>query len=305
MNQKVLALVEDLSCSHQLNHLPGSYGGGPLFTKPLMGVSRGNDPIFQEFKRTVASSHLTPAELWVESGFPDEENIATRLRILSIVFPYASRIREGGKSSNDKKMPTEMYCVARNFANPFIDTVLSESIRWLKLWGFRATAGIHSKAFKICLEKDRSRVYSNWSERHIAFSAGVGTFGLHAALITEAGCNVRLGSIVTDAPLEVTARESDEPYGNCLHFAKGTCGACTKKCPAVAISDNGHDKYKCFLYGKRVREEMCGRSLKSVLRASRRKVNDEWITSYPVGCALCQFGVPCTHKNPAKSCPEH
>ena len=124
------------------------------------------------------------------------------------------------------------------------------------------------------------------------------TFSLHEGLITETGCNIRLASLITDAPLEITPRLSDEPYSNCLHFAKGACGSCIAKCPAGAITEKGHDKQKCFLYGRKVREEMHSRPLKSILKPHHQTVNGEDRTIYPVGCALRQFGVPCTDENP-------
>jgi len=57
---------------------------------------------------------------------------------------------------------------------------------------------------------------STWSERHIAFAAGLGTFSLTRAVITSKGCNVRFASLVTNAPLEVTPRKNNDPTANCL-----------------------------------------------------------------------------------------
>jgi len=39
---------------------------------------------------------------------------------------------------------------------------------------------------------------ANWSERHVAFISGLGTFGLHKNLITEKGSSGRLDSLITD-----------------------------------------------------------------------------------------------------------
>jgi len=70
------------------------------------------------------------------------------------------------------------------------------------------------------------------------------------------------------------------------------------KCPAAAITEEGHDKHKCSLYNRKVSQEMQTRPVKSMLKPQHRRVNGETRISYPVGCALCQFGVPCTDKNP-------
>ena len=43
---------------------------------------------------------------------------------------------------------------------------------------------------------------------------------------------------------------------------------------------------------------MLGRPLRAMLRPKHLKINSEEKVTYSVGCALCQFGVPCTDKNP-------
>lgn len=297
MNVQARQFVEEFFASNQLNRLPETYGGGRIFDTPIIGVSRGDDPIFFKYKEVVGPEHLTPAEMWVQSGRSGNKNQAERLRILSIVFPYVNRIRE--ESKNKKDMPAEIYCVSRNFANAFMDDVLKGTVSFFQGQGFQATAGIQSKAFQIIVKEDPFRIYSVWSERHIAFAAGLGTFSLHEGLITEVGCNVRLASVITDAPLEVTPRGSDEPYANCLHYAKEKCSKCAQRCPGAAISEKGHDKAKCRLYIKKIREEMTGR-LGSILKPYRRFIDGREEVTYQTGCAFCQFNVPCMERNPMR-----
>ena len=218
---RVRAYVEELFRTDELNRLPDEYGGGQIYAKPLIGVARGDDRIFEAFKSAVAPEHLSPAEMWLESGLPDDENLGARLRVLSIIFPYVREIREaGGRNRGD--MPPEIYCVARNFADAFIRGAADKVASFLQEQGYQATSGVGSRALQMLSDKESGRIYANWSERHVAFAAGLGTFSLHEALITQAGCNVRIGSVVTDAPLEVTLRASDDPYANCLQFSKGT-----------------------------------------------------------------------------------
>ena len=50
--------------------------------------------------------HLTPAEMWIQSGLPEDTHFADQLRILSIIFPYVNRIREESKTA--KEMPAEI-----------------------------------------------------------------------------------------------------------------------------------------------------------------------------------------------------
>jgi epoxyqueuosine reductase QueG len=296
MNNQVQQFLEESFSTNQLNRLPEKYGVGRIFDTPLIGVSRGDDHIFEKFKEVVAPEHLTPAEMWVASGLPGDDNLAGRLRVLSIIFPYVGRIREEGKKA--ETMPAEIYCVGRNFANEFMRDVLKRTAEFFKREGYRAVAGITSPAFKLITKSEPMRVYSVWSERHVAFAAGLGTFSLHEGLITEVGCNVRIASVITDAPLEVTPRRSDEPYANCLYYAKGICRECEKRCPADgAITEEGHNKFQCWAYGRIVEKEMTAR-LQAILKSHHRRVNDMDTYSFPVGCAFCQFGVPCMDKNP-------
>ena len=64
----------------------------------------------------------------------------------------------------------------------------------------------------------------------------------------------------------------------------GECNACVARCPAGAITENGHDKAKCLEY--------IDPKLQYLL-----KKYDVGI----VGCGLCQTKVPCESCNPAKS----
>lgn len=299
MNELTRQFLEDLFSSNELNRLPESYGGGRIFATPLMGISKGDDSIFKRFKEVVAPEQLTPSEMWVASGFPDERNLVSRLRIVSIIFPYVKMIREISKK--ETKIPAEIYCVGRNYANAFMTDVLKQTVRFFQDNGYRAIAGMLSDAYNIKIDfvDGNVKMSSSWSERHIAFAAGLGTFSLHEGLITEAGCNIRVTSVITDAPLEVTPRRSDDPYANCLYYTKGTCRACEKRCPAGAITKDGHDKEKCWLYGQMIAKEMEKR-LGLILKPHYRRINGVYrqTSRPPVGCAFCQFDVPCTDKNP-------
>ncbi|MFX1501967.1 MAG: hypothetical protein ACFFDH_13470 [Promethearchaeota archaeon] len=296
-------MIDDLSNylelffeTSELNRLHENYGGGKIFNNPLIGVAKGDDPIFQKFKEVVGLEHLTPLELWLAEGLKMIDD--SKLRIVSIVFPYIDKIRNESKNIEKRSrvlLPAEIYSVGRNYANSFKQETCRHIIGFFEEKGYNAIAGMLSKSFSIIVKEN---FYSTWSERHIAFAAGLGTFSLHEGLITDVGCNIRLASVVTDAPLKITPRISDNPYGNCLYYSKGTCRECEKRCPANAINENGHDKIKCYEYGQKVARKMIaklGQILKPHVRCVNRKLRPP---SFPVGCAFCQFGVPCMDKNP-------
>ena len=289
MNRMVREFLVDLFSKSDLNRLPESYGGGRIFSNPLIGVARGDDLIFNKYKEIISPKHLTPKEVWNISKLPDIEN--SSLRILSIICPFTNQIRE--ESIKAKRMPAEIYSIGRNYANAFKTDIMKQTIEFFQNKGFQATAGMLSEGFNIY-----RGFFSSWSERHIAFAAGLGTFSLHEGLISEVGCNIRICSIISNAPLEVTPRKSDDPYTNCLYYSKGICRECEKKCPAEAINENGHDKKKCRAYARKIEVEM-NKRLGSILKPHWRRIEGEVVTQKPpVGCAFCQYGVPCMDKNP-------
>ncbi|MBN2153564.1 MAG: epoxyqueuosine reductase [Candidatus Lokiarchaeota archaeon] len=263
--------------------------------EPLIGVAAGDDPLFDEYKTLISPDHITPRELWQFAGYQDASVEAPRLRVISVAFPFSEKIK--AENARATEFPTEAYSLARNYANALIFKMMQDMVAFLEERGFQGVVGELSEQYNVTIEK---RMFSNWSERHVAYAAGLGTFSLHEALITEAGCNVRLGSVVTNAPLPVTPRKYDGPHANCLHYANGTCDKCIARCPAGAITKDGHDKFKCWMHGQKVERHMRKR-IGKLLKPHYRRLNGIYSPAQPpVGCALCQFGVPCTGANPAR-----
>ena len=128
--------------------------------------------------------------------------------------------------------------------------------------------------------------FSNWSERHIAYAAGQGTFSLSDGFITERGIAHRCGSVVTTAELPPDARTATGPFANCLYYADGSCGNCIERCPAGAISEKGHDKIKCGAY------------LHDIGYDPQQFANGYDLERSVAGCGLCQTKVPCEGRNP-------
>ena len=107
--------------------------------------------------------------------------------------------------------------------------------------------GYLAKQHRCCnpiIGRNEKGAYSNWSERHIAYAVGHGTFSLSDGLITECGIAHRCGSVVTSLILPASPREAKSPYSNCLFYVGVNCKACISRCPARAITEKGHDKKK-------------------------------------------------------------
>jgi len=152
--------------------------------------------------------------------------------------------------------------------------------------GYLAVAPFLQPYFKV--DTNEKGPYSNWSERHIAYAAGHGTFSLSDGLITKCGIAHRCGSVATDLMLPVSLRTATNPYSNCLFYVDGSCNACIKRCPAGAITEKGHDKIKCLSYLHGI-----GYSAEAL---KDRYNNDTSVA----GCGLCQTKVPCEFQNPTK-----
>lgn len=249
------------------------------YEHPLFGFASINDPIFVEYKTIIDERHLTPVQAF-ENKFGEKLQNGT---VISIVLPLSDELVK--TNSIQKEVPSVEWTLSRTF----IDGIFYEKINNLLV---KTVTEMGYKAVSPYLEKD-FQVYRNpafgstWSERHIAYAAGLGTFSINDAMITEKGIAVRFTSVVTDLILEPSERKAENYMANCLFKATGKCGVCIKRCPVAAITENGHNKLKCYqyCYGDESRK-LAG------LRGAYEKNGS--------GCGLCQTGVPCTRENPIK-----
>jgi epoxyqueuosine reductase QueG len=131
-------------------------------------------------------------------------------------------------------------------------------------------------------------MYSNWSERHIAYAAGLGTFSLSDGFITERGIAHRCGSVVTSLELPSSPRTAKGPYTNCLFYVNEKCGVCIERCPAGAITEKGHDKARC------------GQYLRDIGYNPEQFRQGYDLEKSVAGCGMCQTKVPCEAVNPVR-----
>jgi len=101
------------------------------------------------------------------------------------------------------------------------------------------SAAVPNDAGMISMDNPRSR----WSQRHVAYLAGHGTFGLNNMLISDAGAVGRYFSVVTALDVPTDAPVSEE---RCLWKRDGSCGLCMKRCAAGALTAEGFDRFKCL-----------------------------------------------------------
>lgn len=259
-----------------------------IFGRPVMGVARGQDDIFGDFRSAVSPQHIQPVD-FLRRQFPALDDGAS-IHVVSWALPFS---REVVNSNGGGEWPSELYSVARNNGAALIHEALGRTVRALKSHGFAAAAPALTEEYDAFRSPDFT-FSSTWSERHVAYAAGLGRFGLNGCLITSSGANVRLASLVTSLPLEVKLVKRDDYRASCLKDGGKSCGRCLERCPVRAISRSGLDKSKC--YGRRQvirRKFLSCYSQRFGLRPSPIVKSGRREPGFSLGCALCMAEVPC------------
>ncbi len=262
-----------------LNHIP-AMDNQTIYDAPLVQFADGNDPLFAEYKTYVHPTHLTPREALAKAFNKSPEDVPARLSIISWVLPFTSKIREANRRHT--LTPSRFWLNAYYYGKKFNNATREHVVKFLTEMGYLAVAPVLQPYFKMKLTKEKG-YYSNWSERHIAYAAGLGTFSLSDGFITERGIAHRCGSAITNLALPVSPRTAESPFSNCLFYLNGKCKACIARCPATAITEKGHDKRKCQEY----------------IKVEFHHLLKE-LTAEEESCGLCQTRVPCEFRNPTK-----
>jgi epoxyqueuosine reductase len=255
---------------------PGNAMQGPLdepaWDPPLVGYARGDDSLFLAYKEHVGPEHWTPAEA-MALAFVDSAVDPSELAVISWVLPQTAATRQDSRAAT--VYPPERWARSRMFGEAFNNALKGQVVEALQAAGYRAMCPTLLPGFAT-VDSARFVFSSTWSERHIAHACGLGTFGLCDGLITPVGKAMRLGSVVTQMPVEPPARPYTDHHAYCLHFARGTCGICMQRCPVGAITSRGHEKRLC----------------KAHLDSTRPIVRERYgFEGY--ACGLCQIGTPC------------
>lgn len=250
-----------------------------FWNEPLIGVAAGDDQYFESFKEIIGSFYMTPVEA-LKAEYPDMEFSPEEIRVISWVLPASEPLKQANRGRND--YPALLWSYGREYGEKCNEKLRSFVKDFFRKHGYQAVAPfpfISDESFR----DERVGWTSRWSERHTAFVAGLGTFGLSDGLITEKGIAMRAGSVVTTAPLPVTPRRYSTYNEYCLFFRDGSCTECIKRCPVGAISEKGHDKDICAAFTR------C-----TALEYARKHYG----IKEKSGCGLCQTSVPCESRIP-------
>lgn len=242
--------------------------GMKIFRGCLVGCAGASDSIFPEMKadfKAYGDMLRLPGD-WLPGA----------KSVVAFFLPYTEEVKVCDRPGTP--YPSDEWLHARIEGQSFMLKACDELIAALEEEGYKAVVPSASPGFSVSRDDARAAAggplfAANWSERHAAYAAGLGTFGLAKHLITEMGVCGRFGSIITDAIIEPTHRAYSSPYEYCSF-----CGACAVRCPSSAIGESEKDNAPCSDFINRTKELFPPR----------------------YGCGKCQIGMPCENGIPGK-----
>lgn len=229
-----------------------------FWLKPLVACANALDPLFLKLREVVDPDHAMPGDI-----LPDAKSV--------IVFFIPFREEFGKENDSAGFHSARSWAILYYKTNELITGISEHLQSRLSDLGYVAATTPATHNF------DQERLLSRWSHKHLGYIAGLGTFGLHHLLITQAGCCGRLGSLVTSAPFEPSARPTRE---YCLEKADEECSACVAKCVYGALKGKEQfDRHTCY---------------------SQCLVNDSYFSDLPLVdvCGKCACEVPCSYSAP-------
>jgi epoxyqueuosine reductase QueG len=235
----------------------GAEGVHTRWGKPLVAYADAADEMFLRLKEAVSPSHSLPTDLLPEAR-----------TVVAYFLPFDEAVV---RSNIEGRNASAAWARAYVETNQLISDLNSHIADALRAVGYQVATAPPTHNF------NPEKLISDWSHRHVAYIAGLGTFGLNNMLITEKGCCGRLGTFVTDLVIEPTKRPDIE---SCLYKYSGTCIKCVEHCVNDALREDGFDRFKCY--------EMC-------LNNDRLHVDIPGIKDV---CGKCLVGVPCSTVNP-------
>ena len=251
--------------------------GLKIFETPIFAFADADDQTFKVLKDPlVIGEHFMLPQAWL----PEPKTV------ISFFLPFTEAVKKGNR--RDMECPSEEWLHGRIEGQALVVKLCHYLSEELIQAGYKSLApSLDERFWSKTLDDNATNnkcgndilFTSNWSERHVAYICGLGTFGLSKGFITEKGIAGRFGSIITELELSADNRSYDNIYGNC-----SMCGACINNCPVNAISlDKGKNHQLCYEFINKTAEKYKPR----------------------YGCGKCQVGVPCESRIPKKGNTRH
>ena len=242
------------------------------YGQPLVGFADACHPYIQNLPHLIGPSHELP------------QNILPDARIIIAYFvPFTRDIARSNMtgilaSAEWARAYEETNALFAELNGALIDFIHAKA-------GQTCSPAAHAAITPKATTFDQRKLISDWSQRHIAYAAGLGTFGINNMLLTKHGCCGRFSTVVTNLELTPDA-PADEEY--CLYKKNGSCGICVKHCPTGALTTEGYDRFKCY--------ELCQENAKIYTEFGSSYTNEDGTGANSVGsevCGKCITGSPC------------
>jgi epoxyqueuosine reductase QueG len=193
------------------------------YRPPLIAFASAANPGFARLPEIVTPEHLLPEQL-----LPGAQSA------VAFFLPFAEEVVVANQRAS---------YVAQEWAVAYVETNQLIGRICQRLTDMLAERGVRAAAEPATHNFDPVSLVSRWSHKSVAAVAGLGSFGLHHMLITDAGCAGRFGSLVTDVELEPTPVVEEQ---RCLYCHDGSCQQCVEFCPVGALTEEGLDKKLCY-----------------------------------------------------------
>ena len=245
MEEKIQSLVQQYAARKDMQM---------IWRRPIVRFADARNPGFEKLQEIVDPGHHMPADF-----------LAGAKTVISWFLPFEQDLaKENLPGSGCAGSWADAYLITNDMAA----WINGELVAFLQD-ECGVAAAVVQDAGMIGEDNPRSR----WSQRHVAYLAGHGTFGLNNMLISDAGSVGRYYSLVTalDVPADQPVLEE-----RCLWKKDGSCGLCVKRCAVGALTEHGFDRFKCL--------DQC---LENMARYPGADV-----------CGKCTVELPCSYRIP-------
>ena len=194
--------------------------GIKIYEAPIFALGSVDDELYIKYKSfdVIGSHFLGPSE-WMPSA----------KTVISFFLPNTEKIRIA--NSTNSSWPADEWLHGRYEGQNLLKLLLKHLMETLIKAGYDSMVPSFDPRYEAGNVEQNIKYTSNWSERHVAYACGLGTFGLSKGIITKRGMCGRFGSILTELALPKDSRDYDGIYEYCT-----MCGNCIDRCPVQAIS---------------------------------------------------------------------
>jgi epoxyqueuosine reductase QueG len=237
-----------------------------MYGEPIVGFADAEHPYILSLPKLISPAHQLPKDV-----LPDARSIVV------YYVPFTKELAKSNRAAGVLASPE--WARTYEETNAMFGELNQTIIDFVAKNGGKAAVSPQAGTF------DQVKLISNWSQRHIAYAAGLGTFGINNMLITEKGCCGRCSTVVTNLELPVGQPMKEEL---CLYKKNGRCGACVRHCPGGALTTEGYDRDKCYV--------ICGKNAEVYTEFGSSYTTEDGTAANSIGsevCGKCITGSPC------------